>query len=149
MKRLSGWDTYVKEAMKDGDRSVELPLTPDESYIIKYPTRRQGRQIARAQVAGDTDALLVAMLGEEAGNRVKELSEDLPAFVLDEFLMDVMRKFGMVPDDGTFPGDDETSEPETEEPEEGAKVVPVAPKGKAGSVKKSTTSSKPSSAESA
>ena len=98
MKRLSGWDTYVKEAKKAGDRSIELPLTPDEVFVISYPTRRQGRQIARAQAAGDTDALLVAMLGDEAGKRVQELAEDEPAFVLDEFLMDVMRKFGMIPD---------------------------------------------------
>ena len=100
MKRLSTWDTYVQEALRGGDRSIELPLTEDESYIVGYPTRRQGREIAKAQREGDTDALLVAMLGDEAGNRVKELAEDWPAFVLDEFLIDVMRKFGMIPDEG-------------------------------------------------
>lgn len=111
MKRLSTWDTYVREALKDGDRSIELPLTEDESYVVPYPTRRQGRDIAKAQRDGDTDALLVAMLGEAAGSRVKELAEDWPAFVLDEFLMDVMRKFGMIddvggPDKGDDDGDD-------------------------------------------
>lgn len=98
MKRLSTWDTYVQEATKDGDRSIELPLTEDEVFVVGYPTRRQGREIAKAQVAGDTDALLVAMLGKDAGTRVKELAEDQPAYVLDEFLIDVMKKFGMIPD---------------------------------------------------
>lgn len=110
MKRLSTWDTYVSEAMKDGDRAIELPLTEDESYVIGYPTRRQGRKIAKAQREGDTDALLIAMLGEAAGERVKELSEDWPAFVLDEFLIDVMRKFGMLPEDGTDRSDEDEDE---------------------------------------
>lgn len=107
MKRLSAWDTYVREATKEGDRSIELPLTEDESFIIRYPTRRQGREISKAQREGDTDALLVAMLGEEAGTRVIELADDQPGYVLDEFLLDVMKKFGMLPDDETIknPGD--------------------------------------------
>lgn len=96
MKRTSTWDTYVQEARKKGDRSIELPLTDDESYLIPYPSRRQGRAIARATAIGDTDALVMALLGDEAGERVKELAEDHPADVLDEFLLDVMRQFGMV-----------------------------------------------------
>lgn len=99
MKRLSTWDTYVQEAGKAGDRSIELPLTEDEVFIVAYPTRRRGREIAKAQREGDVDALLVAMLGEEAGRRVAELAEDQPSYVLDEFLIDVMKKFGMLPDD--------------------------------------------------
>lgn len=99
MKKLSTWDTYVQEATKKGDRSIELPLTQDEVYIVQYPTRRQGREIQKAQLQGDTDALLVAMLGEEAGKRVQELAEDQPQYVLDEFLIDVLKKFGMIPDD--------------------------------------------------
>lgn len=119
MKRLSNWDTYVREAMKDGDRSIELPLTEDECYVVGYPTRRQGREIAKAQRDGDTDALLVAMLGDEAGTRVKELAEDWPAFVLDEFLLDVMRKFGMIPDDKDPRQDDEEDESDNQgEPDE-------------------------------
>lgn len=99
MKRLSTWDTYVREAKKQGDRSVELPLTEDEVFVVQYPTRRHARLIAQAQRVGDIDALLVAMLGEDAGRRVSELAEDQPAYVLDEFLLDVMKKFGMLPDD--------------------------------------------------
>lgn len=124
MKRLSNWDTYVQEALKDGDRSIELPLTDDESYIIKYPSRRQGRVIARAQREADTDALLVAMLGEEPGKRVMELSEDWPAFVLDEFLIDVMKKFGMIPD---VPDEDEESSEDASEDEESAEPAPTPP----------------------
>lgn len=99
MKRLSGWDTYVREATRKGDRSIELPLTPDETYVITYPTRRQGKAISKAQAEGDTDAMLIALIGEEAGTRVLELSEDEPSYVLDEFLIDVMKKFGMLIDD--------------------------------------------------
>lgn len=110
MKRLSTWDTYVREATKEGDRSIELPLTQDEVFVVKYPTRRQGREIAKAQRIGDTDALLVAMLGEEAGTRVKELAEDQPAYVLDEFLIDVMKKFGMIPDDDDIQNTEDAAE---------------------------------------
>jgi hypothetical protein len=99
VKRTSTWDTYVQEARKKGDRSIEFPLTEDEVFVIPYPTRRQGRKIAQAQRTGDTDALILAMLGEEAGKRVIELAEDEQSDVLDELLLDVMRKFGMIPDD--------------------------------------------------
>ncbi len=98
MKRLSTWDTYVQEAGKKGDRCIELPLTDDEVFVIQYPTRRQGRAAAKAQREGDVDGLLVALLGKEPGKRVVELAEDQPAYVLDEFIVDVMRKFGMLPE---------------------------------------------------
>ena len=110
MKRVSTWDTYVREATKKGDRSIEIPLTEDEVFVVQYPTRRQGREIAKAQRMGDTDALLVAMLGEAAGTRVQELSEDQPGYVLDEFLMDVMKKFGMIPDDEAIQDVDDVAE---------------------------------------
>lgn len=115
MKRLSGWDTYVQEATKEGDRSIELPLTPDENYVIRYPTRRQGREIAKAQLEGDTDKLLVALLGDAAGTRIRDLAEDQPAYVLDEFLLDVMRKFGMIPEKAEKDSEDEDSTEEAEE----------------------------------
>jgi hypothetical protein len=99
VKRLNTWDTYVREALTKGDRSIEIPLTADETYVVPFPTRRQGRAIADAQQNGDTDAMLIALLGEEAGTRVRELAEDQPTYVLDDFLVDVMRKFGMLPDD--------------------------------------------------
>lgn len=99
MKRLSTWDTYVQEASKKGDRDIELPLTDDEVFVIPYPTRRQAREIAQAQRVGDLDKLLAALLGEEAGKRVSDLAEDQPVYVLDEFLLDVMRKFGMIPEE--------------------------------------------------
>lgn len=103
MRTLKGWDAYVAEASTGDDRSIELPLTDDECYIVQYPTRRQGQAIVAAQESGDVDALLVALLGEEAGRRVAELSADAPGFVLDEFLLDVMRGFGFVTDDVEAP----------------------------------------------
>ncbi|MBB1153522.1 hypothetical protein [Amycolatopsis dendrobii] len=117
MKKLQGWDAYVADAKTgDEDRSIELPLTPDESYVIQYPTRRQGRKIRAAQDSGDMDALLVALLGDEAGRRVAELSEDEPAYVLDLFLIDVMRKFGFIDEDETE-DDDETQVTEGKSPD--------------------------------
>jgi hypothetical protein len=112
VKRLSTWDTYVREASKEGDRSIELPLTEDEVFIVRYPTRRQAREIANAQRVGDVDGLLVAMLGETAGKRVAELAEDQPSYVLDEFLLDVMKKFGMLPDDDSSDAEDAGGEQE-------------------------------------
>jgi hypothetical protein len=129
VKRLSTWDTYVKEAMKDGDRSIELPLTEDESYVITYPTRAQGRKIADAQLRGNTDDLLIAMLGEAAGERVKELSENWPAFVLDAFLEDVMKKFGMLPEDED---DDDSEDKDNEEPAPAAKSTATSSTNGAG-----------------
>lgn len=99
MKRVSTWDTYVKEAQAKGDRSIEVPVTDDEVYVVTYPTRKRGRHIVESQLKGDTDGVLIGLLGDEVGNRVKELAEDHPAYVLDEFILDVMRKFGMIPDD--------------------------------------------------
>lgn len=122
MKRVSTWDTYVKEARKKGDRAIEIPLTEDEVFIVKYPTRRQGREIAKAQRTGDTDALIVAMLGKEAGARIIELAEDEQADVLDEFLIDVMKKFGMIPDDED---DENESTPVDEAEAEGKVVTPI------------------------
>jgi hypothetical protein len=122
VKRVSTWDTYVKEARKKGDRAIEIPLTEDEVFIVKYPTRRQGREIAKAQRTGDTDALIVAMLGKEAGARIIELAEDEQADVLDEFLIDVMKKFGMIPDDED---DENESTPVDEAEAEGKVVTPI------------------------
>lgn len=122
MKRTSTWDSYVKEARKKGDRAIEIPLTDDEVFIVKYPTRRQGREIAKAQRTGDTDALIIAMLGKTAGTRIIELAEDEQADVLDEFLIDVMKKFGMIPDD-----EDDEAEllPADEAESEGKVVTPI------------------------
>jgi len=103
MRKLKGWDAYVAEASNRNDRCIELPLTDDECYIIQYPTRRQGKAIAEAQQADDMDGLLVALLGEECGQRVAELSADAPGFVLDELLLDVMRAFGFVPEEADPP----------------------------------------------
>lgn len=141
MKRLSTWDTYVREATKKGDRSIELPLTQDEVFVVKYPTRRQGREIAKAQRIGDTDALLVAMLGEAAGTRVKELAEDQPSYVLDEFLIDVMRKFGMIPDDESIQDPDDVAEAVNGASEDDASEgKSVTPKSKTPSKRSSTVS---------
>lgn len=115
MKRLGSWDRYVREASRKGDRSIELPLTDHETYVINYPTRRQGREISRAQQSGDTDAMLIALLGEKPGKRVMELAEDQPAYVLDEFLIDVMKKFGLLLDDEDEPEADEDDSPESAE----------------------------------
>lgn len=116
MKRLSTWDTYVHEARKKGDRSIEVPLTEDEVFVVPYPTRRQGREIAKAQRSGDTDALIIAMLGPDAGQRVIDLAEDEQADVLDEFLIDVMKKFGMIADDDDDSDDESGSEGKSDTP---------------------------------
>jgi hypothetical protein len=105
MKELKGWDAYVEEAKDTSEElSLRLPLTEDEVYVIEYPSRKQGRLIAEAHRDGDMDRLLVALLGEEAGKRVADLSEDKPRFVLEGLLVDVMRKFGFMPEAEDEPG---------------------------------------------
>ncbi len=115
MKQLKGWDAYVAEATSGQDQHIELPLTEDEVYVLDYPTRAQARKIQAAYTDGDTDALIVALLGEEAGRRVVELSENYPASVLDLLLLDVLRKFGLAPDDDT---EDQSAEQPAEQPVE-------------------------------
>lgn len=112
MKKLKGWNAYVAEAESSEDnRSIELPLTDDEVYVIHYPTREQGKAIEKAEKAGDADALCVALLGDEAGRRVAELSQGHSHHALDALLMDVMRKFGFLPE-GEETGVDEGKSPE-------------------------------------
>jgi len=142
VKRLSTWDTYVQEAAKKGDRCIELPLTDDEVFVIQYPTRRQGRAAAKAQRTGDVDGLLVALLGKEPGKRVAELAEDQPAYVLDEFIVDVMRKFGMIADDE----DDTEDADDTGDEEAGDPVSLNGASGGKSTLPKSTKPSKRSSA---
>lgn len=118
MKRLKGWDTYVSNAKSKKRRTLELPISDDEVYVIKYPTRSQGRKIKRAQESGDTDALLIALLGEQAGRRVVELSEDEPADVVDDLLLDVLRQFGFL-DDESDESDDDSGDQDDDEGGEG------------------------------
>lgn len=101
MKTLKGWDTYVREAedtAPEETRAIQLPLTPEETYTIQFPTRRQGKAILEAQKTGDSDALVLALLGEEAGTRVIEMSLDHRGAALDLLLVDVMTAFGFIGD---------------------------------------------------
>jgi hypothetical protein len=118
VRKLAGWDTYVREAARKNVQSIELPLTPDECYVVDYPTRRRGRKMDEARQNGDTDALMLALLGEEAGSRVLELAEDEPAYVLDEMIVDIMRKFGMLPEDESTEDADVPWESGQDEPAE-------------------------------
>lgn len=122
MKKLGTWDSYVKQSVPKEDRAVELPLTDDEVYVIQYPTRRQGKQIAKAQREGDTDALVVALLGEDAGHRVVELAEDEPGEVLDKLLVDVLAKFGFVDDESDVAADEDEDEVEAGNPPQAAQA---------------------------
>jgi len=142
MKALSTWDTYVREASEQVDRRIEFPLNDDEVYVIDYPTRRQGRLIQKAQRENDTDALVFGLLGEEIGERVIALAENAPADVLDNLLLDVMRKFGMISD----------PTPATEEPKTAARTTKAATngraRGKAPATKRKTPSARSSAASS-
>lgn len=156
-KTLASWDTYVEEATAEDDRSLEFPLSADESYIIEYPTRARGKAIAKAQQDGDTDGLVLALLGAEAGQRVLDLSEDKPSFVLDELLLDVLRKFGMIAGQIVADGDDEDDDdastpkkPATNGHVNGAGVTPGKPRAATKVVKpkatRSTTAARKSNA---
>jgi hypothetical protein len=96
MKELKGWDQYVAEAASTTNLQVRLPLFDGEEYIIDYPDRRRANALATAQANGDVDGIVLALLGDEAGARVIELSQDKPATVLDALVVDVLRKFGFI-----------------------------------------------------
>jgi hypothetical protein len=142
MKKVSTWDTYVREVAEQDDRRIEVPISEDETYIIDYPTRRQGRMIQKAQRENDTDALLLGLLGDDVGARIMELAEDAPADVLDKLLLDVMRRFGMIPDEPDDP------EPAKANGRAAKAATNGRARGKAPATKRKTASTRSSAASS-
>jgi hypothetical protein len=92
-KKLRGWDSYVADAKKE---PLLLPLSKSETVTINFPSKRQISAFNEGRRNGDMDAMIVALLGEEAGTRVIELSEDAPFSVLDELLIDVAEEFDLL-----------------------------------------------------
>lgn len=135
-KRLKGWDAYVADSRSKKERTLELPISDDEVYAIRYPTRKQGRMIDQARRDGDGDALLIALLGEQAGRRVIELADDQPHDVIDDLVIDVLRQFGFLPDDA----DADDAESESDERETVDVPLPNYPEPATASANSSTAS---------
>lgn len=92
-KKLSSWDTYVKEA----SHSLELPVSKTETLTIESPTTSALKAFNVALAAGDEMAMINALVGDENAARLLELAEDKPAGALDGVIRDVLRGFGLDP----------------------------------------------------
>ena len=95
MKRLKGWDQYVQDAKRE---PIELPLPDGETLTIRQPTGGVTRRINRAQRTGDEDDMCKALFGDDGGELLLKLFEDAPGSVLQEIVLDVLREFGLAPD---------------------------------------------------
>lgn len=94
-KRLSSWDTYVKNAAHE---DLELPLG-EEVLTIQYPTKKRAQAFRQAIARGDTDQSVLALLGEANGAKVLAHAEDEPNDALDTLVIDVLRGFNLTGDD--------------------------------------------------
>jgi hypothetical protein len=95
VKRLKPWDQYVTEADRE---PLEVPLPGGESITVRVPSGGQIRAINRAQQAGDNDAAVIGLFGEQQGERLIALAEDAPSGALLELVKDVLAGFGLVPE---------------------------------------------------
>lgn len=96
-KRLKHWNTYVAEAHRE---PVEIQLDEDTVLTVRMPSSGAIRRLNRAQRAGDEEAALTAIFGEDNSAKLWEHAEDAPPGALQEFIKDVLREFGLAPDSG-------------------------------------------------
>lgn len=95
MKQLKGWDQYVRDAQRE---PIELPLPDGEALTIRQPTGGVARRINRALRAGDEDAATRELFGEDGAETLLKLFEDAPGSILGQLTLDVLREFGMAPE---------------------------------------------------
>jgi hypothetical protein len=86
---LKPWDTYVAEAARE---PLELPIGPDETLSIAFPSGRQLRQFAAAR---DDETALTALIGADGAARLVALSDDAPAGALKAVVADIFAGFGL------------------------------------------------------
>lgn len=68
-QQFKTWNQYTEEAKHD---PFEIPVSEDETIVIEAPTGASLIQWARAYRAGDMEAILITLCGEQ-WNRVESL----------------------------------------------------------------------------
>lgn len=96
---LKAWDQYVTDTTRE---PVELPFKRSK-LSITFPTDDQVRAFNAARFTGNTEAALLALLGDTNGAKVYEAGKTAPYGALDALMNDVLIEFGL------RPGNSETS----------------------------------------
>ena len=97
---IRGWDEFVKEAEslyeeKYKVKEIVFPLSEDETYTVPYPTLSQIRRMDEVMAYGDYDTAALLLFGEELGNRLIELSDDLHVNPLIPLINETIQEFGL------------------------------------------------------
>lgn len=89
---LKAWDQYVKDASRE---PLIFPLPGGESITIPMPSGQQVADFNSAQLRGQGEDALKALLGARNAAKVIKLGKEAPARTLDAFVADVLTEFGL------------------------------------------------------
>lgn len=93
-QQFKTWDQYAEEAAAP---SFELPVSEDETIIIKAPTGASLVQWARAYRSGDVEAMLIVLCGEE-WPRIEQLLGQAGHKAMENLITDMMLFFDLAED---------------------------------------------------
>lgn len=93
-QQFKTWDQYVEEAEH---APFELPVSKDETLIIKAPTGASLIQWARAYRANDIEAMLIVICGEQ-WTRVEQLLSNAGHRAMENLITDMMLHFDLAED---------------------------------------------------
>ena len=93
-QQFKAWDEYVEEA---AHAPFQLPVSKDETLIIKAPTAATLIVWARAYRSGDVEAMLSALAGEHWG-RLEQLLANAGHTALEHLVTDMMLFFDLAED---------------------------------------------------
>ncbi len=86
------WDQIAAEA-EEGITPYELPVSAEETLLIKCPTGLALRDLARAQLTGDFESMVSAVFGDQT-DRMWELAGDKGFPALNALINRVMTHYG-------------------------------------------------------
>lgn len=93
-KQFKSWDQYTEEAKHE---PFELPVSEDQTIIIEPLTGAGLLQFARAERAGDMEAMLIVVCGD-AWEHVEPLLAKAGIKALENLLTDLMLHFDLAED---------------------------------------------------
>lgn len=90
-KQFKTWDQYTEEAEA---APFELPVSEDETVIVKAPTGASLVQWARAYRSGDVEAMLIVLCGE-SWKRIEQLLGTAGHKAMENLITDMMLHFDL------------------------------------------------------